>query len=465
MPRFAVKRTNGTRLQSGLSRLGDRLHIDRLLANPLFRRMVKNSGYLFSATGLSAVIGMVQGILLTRLLGVTGYGILGTIILFTSTVNNFASFRMGEIVIKYIGQYVEQGETDKAPALFKLAALVEVLASLVAFGLLAALAPLGATYLAKDPSLSGLFILYGLVLLANLIAESSTGLLQIFDHFRRMALLTTLGNLATLGLIVLVYLGQGGIQAVLLAYLGGKCLSALSISVAALREAARRWGRSWWRAPLGLLRLQYRDLLHFAISTNLSASISLVTKDSEMLWVSLLRNPTETGYYKLALTLANLVQMPVSPLPQATYPELARQAARGQWGAVRGLLRQGAWLAGGYTLAAALFLWLFGRPLIAYVYTPEFLPTYPALMILLVGYLVANTFYWRRSVLLALGRADYPAKVNLLLAAAKLAAIVVLVPRYGYLASAALLSAFYWAGSALTVWKAYALIGQREQAA
>lgn len=435
------------------------------MKNPLLRRMVKNSGYLFSATGLSAALGMIQGILVARRLGVSDYGVLGAIILFTSVVNNFASFRMNEIVVKYVGQSIEQGDELRAAALFKLAALTEMLTSLLAFGLLALLAPLGARYLAKDAGLSGLFVVYGLVLVANLISESSTGLLQISDRFRRIAMLTTLGNLLTLALIVVVYLAQGGLAAVLLAYLGGKCLGAIGLSLGALVEARRRWGRGWQRAPLGLLRSQMGELARFAVSTNISASLSLITKDSELFWVSLFRGPLETGYYRLALTLSNLAQMPVSPLPQTTYPELSRQAARGNWPAVRGLLRHGAWLAGGYTLAAGLFLWVLGKPLIAWLYTPEFLPSYPALMILLVGFLAANTFYWRRVSLLALGRADFPAKVNLVLAAVKLAAILILVPRYGYLASAALLAGFYWLGTLATVWATYVLIGQQERAA
>ena len=131
---------------------------------------------------------------------------------------------------------------------------------------------------------------------------------------------------------------------------------------------------------------------------------------------------------------------------------------------MRGLLRQGAWLAGGYTLAATLFLLIFGKPLISWLYTPEFLPAYPALLILLLGYLAANTFYWRRSALLALGRADYPAKVNLVLAAFKMVGILLLVPRYGYLACAALLAGFYWIGTAITVWKVYTLLPKESRA-
>lgn len=436
-----------------------------MLQNPLFRRVVKNSGYLFSGTGVSAALGMLQGILVARLLGVEGYGIVGVITLFTGIVNNLISFRMGEVVIKYVGEYVEAGNEKQAAALFKLAALVEMGASVVAFALLVLLAPLAAQYLAKDASLTGLFVLYSLVVLANLIAESSTGLLQIFDRFRPIAILGLVGNIVTLALVALVYWLRGGLAGILLAYLIGKAVSALGLSLVALLESSHRWGRGWWRASLQPLRPRFRQLTHFAVSTNISASISLITKDSELLWVSLFRGPVETGYYRLALTLTNLVQMPISPLPQATYPELSRQAARGEWQQMRSLLRQGSQLAGGYTLAATVFLIILGKPLIAWLYTPQFLPAYPALLILLLGYLVANTFYWRRSALLALGRADFPAKVNLVLAAFKMAGILLLVPRYGYLASAALLTGFYWIGSLVTVWKVYTLLPKESRAA
>lgn len=436
-----------------------------MLKNPLFRRVVRNSSYLFSTTGVSAALGMLQGILVARLLGVDGYGVVGVITLFTGTVNNLISFRMGELVIKYVGEYVETGDEQQAGAVFKLAALVEMGASVVAFGLLVLLAPLAARYFAKDAALTHLFVLYGLVVLANLIAESSTGLLQIFDRFRPIAILGLVGNIVTLALVVVVYAMHGGLAGVLLAYLLGKVVSALGLSLAALITSNHRWGSGWWRTSLQPLRSRWKELTRFALSTNISASVSLITKDSELLWVSLFRGPVETGYYRLALTVSNLVQMPVSPLPQATYPELSRQAARGEWQAFRGLLRQGAWLAGGYTLAAALFLLALGRPLIAWLYTPQFLPAYPALLILLLGYLVANTFYWRRSALLALGRADFPAKVNLVLALIKMVGILLLVPRFGYLACAALLAGFYWIGSLITVWKVYTLLPKESQAA
>jgi len=335
---------------------------------------------------------------------------------------------------------------------------------MAAFLLIWLLAPLAATYLAKDVSLAPLFAIYGLIVLANLIAESSTGVLQVFDRYGRIASLNMMQSLLTLALISWVYLANGGMLQIVLAYLIGKAVGALALTMAALLEAQQRWGGGWWKAPLNLLRPKARELTHFAVSTNISASLNLVNKDSELLWVSLFRGPLEAGYYRTALAIINLVQLPVSPLPQATYPEVAREIGRQNWDNVRRILRQGSLLAGGFTLAVGIFLALFGRQVILLLYKDvEFLPAYPALLILLGGFLVANTFFWNRIALLALGLPEFPTKVNLILAFLKLIGIFLLVPRFGYLASAALFAGYYVISTSLAALKTYRTLAERER--
>jgi O-antigen/teichoic acid export membrane protein len=434
------------------------------LHSTAMRRILKNSSYLFSATGIAAAISMLQSILVGRLLGIAGFGLLGTIIMFTSVVNKFVSFRMSELVIKYVGHYSEIGDQRRAAVVFKAAALAEMFASIVAFVLICLLAPLAAQYLAKDSSLAPVFILYGLIVLANLIAESSTGVLQVFDRYRRIATFNLVQSLFTLAITFLVYLAKGGMAEIILAYLIGKTIGALGLTITALVEAHSHWGPGWWKAPFSLLRPQARELTHFAVSTNISASLNLVNKDSELLWVSLFRSPIEAGYYKTALSIVNLVQMPVSPLPQTTYPEISREITHSNWKNVRQILRQGSILAGGFTLAATIFLAIFGKQIILLLYKdPGFLPAYPALMILLMGFLVANTFFWNRIALLGLGLPGFPTRVNLILAGVKLLGILLLVPKYGYLASAALFSGYYIISTSLGAWKTYRTLALRER--
>ena len=435
----------------------------RLLSNPILRRVAKNSAYLFSASGISVALGFFQNLLVVNLLEVGLFGILGGVVKFTSVINKLASFRMHELVIKYVGQYTEAGDTRRAAAIFKLACLLETGSSLVSYSLIFGLSTLAARIFAKDSHFASLFALYGLIVLGNLIFESSTGLLQIFDRFRFIAALQISQSVLTLVLIALAFFAPNPLLAVVFAYMAGKLLDGIGIAIVAFVEAGRKWGQGWWRTPLSLLKDQRRELFRFAFSTNLSATINLVNKDSEELWVLGLLDPVQGGYYKQAIALTNLVLIPITPLPQATYPELAREVARKAWDNVRYILKQGSRLALLYTGLASLFLIIFGRPLIAWLYGSEFLPSYPALVVLLVGLLIANTFYWNRTALLSLNLPDYPTKVNLLAAFLKIALTPLLVPRYGYVASAALLSGYYFLSIGLNVRKTYQELANREK--
>ena len=442
-----------------------RLFLKSLTENSLVRRILRNSAYLFSASGIAVALGFFQNLLVTNLLGVAMFGILGGVVKFTSVINKLGSFRMNELVVRYVGAYVEQEDARRGAAVFKFACYLETGSSIFSFGLIALLAPLGARYLARDIGMTEIFTLYGLIVLGNLVFESATGLLQILDRFRSIAYIQVAQSALTLVLIGLAFLTGGDLMDVVWAYMLGKFLNGIGVAFLAFREAGRNWGPRWFLTPVSTLRGNFRELLKFAFSTNISATINLVNKDSEELWVLLLRNPTEAGWYKQAIALANLVLIPISPLPQATYPELAREVARKAWNNVRYVLRQGTRLAALYTGAAALFLIVFGRAIIIRLYTAEFLPAYGALVIMLIGLLIANSFYWNRTALLSLGRPDYPTKVNAGAAIAKLALTLWLVPVFGYLASAALISGYYLVSIGLNVAKTYEEIDLQERAA
>ncbi len=428
-------------IQSVYSRARERF--DRFFDNPLIRRILKNSGYLFSATGISAFLSMLQGILAARLLGPANFGVLGAVTTFTSTLNRLASYRMNELVVRYVSHFQEQGEPSKAAAAFKTASLLEMGGSVLAFGLVWALAPLGAQYFAHDVGLAIWFRIYGGIVLANLISESATGLLQVFDRFRSIAVITALQSAVTLMLIAAAFFSGAGLFAIILAYMTGKVLGALAYTISALVLARQSWGAGWWQAPFRTLADQRRSLLTFAFSTNLSGTVSLIAKDSEVLWVSGFLGTVPAGYYKLALALANMLQLPVSPLPKATYPELSREIARRNWENVRYILRQGSRLAAAYSVPVTLFLILFGQWIISYVYGIEYLPAYPALVVLLIGYTFVNIFYWNRVALLSLSRPVFPTLVNFAGMLLKVAAVYWLVPVLGYTAFAGILSGYY----------------------
>ncbi len=427
--------------------------LKRAWQNPLLRRVVRNSGYLFSAQTASAGLSMVQSVLAARLLGVAGFGVLGALTQFASVINRLTSFRMHELVVSYVGEFTAQDRPQEAAAAFKAAGLTEIAGSLLAYALLLALAPLGARWFLHDPTKTGLIALYGLIVLANLMAESASGLLQVFDRYRVLAALNVGQSLLTLGLIAAAFFRGGGLTEVVVAYLAGKVVWALGVTAAALWQARAAWGAGWWRVPLRRLADRRRAMVRFALSTNLSGSLNLVTRDSELLWLSAFSNPAQVGFYKVTLAILNVLFIPIQPLISATYREVAREVGVRQWANVRYLLRSGSLLASAYTLPAALGLAVLG-PWVVSLWGREFLPTsYHALLILLVGVAAVNILYWNRLVLLPLGLPEVPTKVHALAAVLKVAGIVLLVPRLGALGMALLLSGFFLATSLALVWR------------
>ena len=206
-------------------------------------------------------------------------------------------------------------------------------------------------------------------------------------------------------------------------------------------------------------------MMRFGISTNLTGTLTLLSRDSEILWLGALAGPTAAGFYKLSLAILNILLIPVQPLISTTYRELAREVGTRAWDNVRYLLRSGSLIAAAYSIPAALFLMVLG-PWVVSLWGAEFLPqSYVALIILLVGFTFINVFYWNRTTLLPFGLPEYPAKVTLVAAIAKVVAILILVPRYGAPGMAATLSGFFLFTGGVLVWKTARVLRQRAEAA
>lgn len=423
------------------------LRQDRLLQG-----VIKNTGYLFSSSTVSMVLGMLQSIFAARLLGVELLGVLGTITSFASTINRLLSFRMSELVVKYLGRDLTEERRERAKGVVALAALTEASASVIAFGVLYWLAPLAAEFLAKDASFTPLFRIYGVSILAGLVVETATGILQIDNRFRAQAVINVAQSVLTAAMILAAFVLKGGLFWVMLAYLVGKVILGIGPVGLALGSLRRLFGPDWWRISAEHMP-KLKEVMHFAVSTNLSATINLLVRDSELLWISYFLSPLEAGYYKIAMAVVNLVVMPITPFISTTYPEISRSVAAKQWQRLRHLLRRVTLFSGAWTLATTLGLLVLGRWVIGLMYGVEYIPAYPALMVLLVGYGLANVFFWNRPLLLALGLPGFPVAAMLAGGLVKVGLAFPLVPRYGYVCEALLLTSFFIISVIPILWK------------
>ena len=432
--------------------------------NPLISRVLRNSSYLFSSSTISSGLGVVQGILVVRLLGASGFGLLTIVMDFASNVNRLLSFRMSEVTVKYMGEALAQDDKQRVAALAKGIGLTEAATSVLAYLVLLLLAVLGAQIFAKEwPAefVANLFRFYGLFLLANLVYETSVGVLQAFDHFKKVAFANFYQSLALTALIATAFLLQWDIVGVLIAYLIGKAIAGFLITGYAIYDLNDKLGRDWIRVPLNLVP-DWKPILSFAFSTNLNGTVNLFARDFIRLYLAALLSTAAVGYFALATRLINLIMTPLEPFIWPTYAEITKTIAQKQWTATRKLLKQVSTIGAAWTLLAGGGLALIGWWLIPFMYGSAMSPAYPAFLILLIGYGLANIANWNRPLLLALGKPNYPLMVSGITGAIEIALIFLFVPTGGYLVGAAIVSGYFVISITWTALRGLSIIKHEE---
>jgi O-antigen/teichoic acid export membrane protein len=436
---------------------------EKMRQDDLLSKVIRNSAHLFSSNSISLVLSFTQGILAARLLGAAGFGLVAVVMGYASTVNGLFSFRMSELVVRYGGEYLEKGEKQKAAALIKAAGIGEATVSALAFVFVVLTAGLATRYIAKTPGVEWMFIIYSLGLLANFNAETSTGILQITDKVKLRGTINLIQSVVSALIIAAAFLLKGNLTSVLTAYLLGKAILGLGLFMAAQIQLRRALGSGWLKAPFSVLPA-FRELFKFAVSSNLSATAILVFRESEPLWVGFFLNTEAVGLYKIAYTIISFLSVPADPLILTVYPELNRLIVQKAWPRLRDFLRKVTTLAFAYNFALALGLVFFGR-WILWMYGEQYVSAYPALLALLVGLVFNYTLFWNRPLLLSFGLPTFPLWATLIAGVIKVGLSFLLVPRYGYVMEAGLLSFYYILSVGLIVWRGRRELGRQATAA
>ena len=431
-----------------------------IVDDQILRRILANSGWLLGANGVGIPLGLVQSVMVARLLGVEQYGILSIILSFVAVINRLTSFRMNELVVKYVSEALVKERPDLASATIKAALVAEAGASILAFVITLLLTPLAARWFVGDPAAQSLIYTYALIILGNAVIETATGVLQVFNRFKAQALINVFAKIVTVGGVGFVYVEQGGLWGVVVAYLVGTILSAFTLVVYTLREISHQLGPTWWRVPLGNLKGEFRTMSKFALANNAIELLGLVYKDSELIWLGWLRNPTEVGYYKLAQLLVKLIVIPSTPLVKAIYPEISQTIEAGKSARTKRLLAKGTFIACIWIVPVGLGFMLVSPWLIRFFYGLEFVPAVSAFLILLLGLGIVHLLFWARPAVLSLGRADVFLKVTLLQTILKIPMVLILVPTYGYIMMATIQAGLFVLGVSMTAIFVWVALGQ-----
>lgn len=378
---------------------------------------VRQVGETYATQVFVVALGFVNSILVTRLLGPEGRGLFAAAYTFSAV-----GIQLGNLGLHSWNTYQVSREPRSLPVLIGNSLAVCAACGLVALFALAlfqaqpSLAPVGGVLL--------LLALAGIPLgLANLLFQNLLIGTQRIHEYNTVDLATRVlavllvGATAPLGLVSpeLVF----ALVFVSVALSAAWCLAKLRRNL----SGPVAWSAASLRMGLG-----------YGVRAYLGSLFAFLVLRSDILLVKYLRGAGETGYYAIAVGLADILMMLPTVVGTVLFPRLAAVPdVASKWALARRVL---AWMVPATPVALVIMLVVAG-PLIRLAYGPAFAPSFPAVAWLLpgVGCLAINT------VLMNLfASCGMPLVVTLSPLAALVVNVVlnlVLVPRLGFLGAAA----------------------------
>ncbi|MDB5682723.1 MAG: polysaccharide biosynthesis protein [Sphingomonas bacterium] len=355
-------------------------------ASPLKRRAslrnsLLNVAWMLGGKGVGAALSLFYLAIVTRSLGIEGFGQFTLALGAGQAVASFVAFQSWQIIVRYGMPHLHAGRAD---ALARLVRFTTILDALSAIGG-AALVVLGIWLLGGHFGWTTAFRQQAMITSVALVLAmhwTPIGILRLHDRFGTATLCDSLTPIVRFIGALIVWLNGASAIGYLAVWAIAEVVTAIGFWIAAVRYGEVRWRLDRplrWRD----LKQENPGIAAYTVTTNLSQSLDLGGKQIAVLLVGLLVTPAAAGAFRFAQQLAQALAKLSQLLGRAIFPELvrSRSGSAGTEDFDRLFARTVRMTAIGGVIVF-LILILFGQPMIGLVAGPEFLTAYPVLLVL-----------------------------------------------------------------------------------
>lgn len=356
---------------------------------------------LWLSEGVVLLAGLVQTVVVARILGPREYGRAALVMAFPTLVFSFFDPNSSEAVVRFMTDARFKGRRLSAVARF--AYLVDGSLAVAGVAAVAALGPWAEGSVVRvDGSLS-LLVLYAAALGFNAPWKTSAAVLATFDRFGTTAAITSIAAGIRIVLVLGLVLADAGTAGVVIGYGVGIVVQ----SVLGLRAAGRvlheKLGESWRAGSTRELGGERREIGRFMLYTNLITFVTTFVKQADIVVLGWARGPVQAGYYRLGLALLSPVASIVQPMQQVVYPQIARLVGEGRREEVKATIRRHALVLGIPIAALVAIAAVAARHLVPAVAGASYEQAAAVAQILILGAAATVAFYWVRPAFLAFG--------------------------------------------------------------
>lgn len=394
------------------------------------RAVFANLGWMAGGRGVAALLSLLYLAVVTRTLGLTGFGEFTLVIGTAQTITGLVGFQTWQLIVRYGMEHMHQGRTAALVRLVKACLVLDVVAALVGGILAVAAVLLLAPQFGWDAQVQRYALLFSFV---SLLAVRSTavGVLRLYGLFSIAAAADTALPVARLLGAVLAALFAPSIESFIVAWAVADLIGGLTFWIMAIR-AMRGLPWSEGRLSTKLLREENVGIVGLAAVTNAGQSFTLVGKQGAVLVVGLFASPAAAGAFRIAHQIGQAVAKLGQLLSLSLFPELMRaRTVSADARHFRELLGRTVGIAAGAGMLIFLLLVTAGEPLLELVAGEDFTSAYPLLVLLGAAAIIDFISVGFGPALIAADRAMLSFKIQLFVSITLLGLLFLLVIEAG----------------------------------
>lgn len=344
--------------------------VDRAENSSPFVRVLRNTAWLLGGKGFGAVCSIVYLAILTRTLGVKGFGHFSLIFGTAQALVAVAGFQTWQVVVRYGSEHVHAKAWDKFGRLGMLCGLLDAVGAAVGCGLAAVLIYGFGPSLDLNPDYVDMAFWFCVASLWALVS-APTGVVRALNRFDMAVYVEAVVPTARLAAAVAIWLTGPSVGRFLFAWAAIDVLEAALYWLMARRlcpQAVRLSNLGSWRRAVD----ENPGVTRFFLITYAGATLDAAARNGPLLAVGGWIGTRAAGLYRLAAQLSQALSKLSTLLTRSVYAEVARVRVASEADEFRKLALQTSLIAGLGGLVVVAFALFAGKYLLALIGGEDF---------------------------------------------------------------------------------------------
>jgi O-antigen/teichoic acid export membrane protein len=284
--------------------------------------VLSNLGWMLASKTLSAVFSLIYLAIITRSLGVSGFGRFALITGSAQLLANLLAFQTWQIIVQYGVHHLENDDRARLARLYRAAVVLDVISAVTGIAAAAAILYFFAEQLGMTDTLARATLIFNVIMLFSL-RSTPLGIMRLHNRFSLAAAAeSAMPTLRLIGAVVVWYV-HPTLQGFLIAWAAAELLTAAAHWYAAHKVEGLR---ALFRNGRGIGRVidDNPGIVRYSLDTNFSQTLSMTAKQLPLFLVGGLTGAAAAGAFRLAAQLARSLTILSQMIARAAFPEIVR---------------------------------------------------------------------------------------------------------------------------------------------